>query len=260
MGIGGELSSQLAKLKCKISILDINEELGKNKKDEILSQGYKNVESYVCDVSNYDQVKQVMKQAQANFGPVDILINNAGISQQSARIIKSAATQYTKVLSVNLHSCFHTLEFVIKNMVKNNKGHIVNMSSASGYLPFMTMSDYSASKGGIINFHESLKLELDAEGADKVQTTLICPFFIKTELTKAVDENLKMDLKKSVKRMINGILQNEGYVMIPFSLNFMILAKNILPYYFFSSSITYNGIKKLEKMEKDRDEAFKKTY
>lgn len=48
--------------------------------------------------------------------------------------------------------------------------------------------------------------------------------------------------------------------MIPFSLNFMILAKNILPYYFFSSSITYNGIKKLEKMEKDRDEAFEKIY
>jgi len=141
--------------------------------------------AYACNVSEYDQVGAVVKQAIADLGKIDFLINNAGIWKY-APIGQLTPEQWRETLSVNLDGVFHFTRWVVPHMKAQKEGRIVHISSTAGQRGEPFHSHYAASKGAIISFTKSLATELADDG---ILVNCIAPGWVDTEMSeKALKE------------------------------------------------------------------------
>jgi 3-oxoacyl-[acyl-carrier protein] reductase len=163
-GIGKEIALSLARNGAQIIVTDITDaifEVGK----EIEALGSKAL-PIKCDVSEYEQAKNVEQQVTEKFERVDILVNNAGIYPQKP-FLDMSADDWNKVLSVNLNGVFHCTKAVLPKMMKQKYGKIVNIASIAGaVVGFQNLSHYSASKAAIAGFTKSLALEMAPHGVN----------------------------------------------------------------------------------------------
>ena len=126
-----------------------------------------------------------MKDVIADFGQVDILINNAGITKDNL-LMRMSEDDFDKVIEVNLKSIFNMTKAVQRTMLKQRHGSIVNMSSVVGVKGNAGQANYAASKAGMIGFSKSMALEL---GSRNIRTNVLAPGFIETEMTAKLDED-----------------------------------------------------------------------
>ena len=190
-GIGAAIAKKLASHGAKIALVDINENDLSARKDEIISDGGV-AEFFKCDVSDWDDVKQTADKIVEKFGRIDILVNNAGITRDNL-IMRMTPDDWDIVLSVNLKGAFLFTKAVIRPMMKNRYGKIVNISSVVGIFGNAAQANYSASKAGLIGLTKSTAKELASRG---IRCNAVAPGFIETEMTKnlpekAVDEFLQ---------------------------------------------------------------------
>ena len=190
-GIGAAIAKKLASHGAKIALVDINENDLSARKDEIISDGGA-AEFFKCDVSDWDDVKQTADKIVEKFGRIDILVNNAGITRDNL-IMRMTPDDWDIVLSVNLKGAFLFTKAVIRPMMKNRYGKIVNISSVVGIFGNAAQANYSASKAGLIGLTKSTAKELASRG---IRCNAVAPGFIETEMTKnlpekAVDEFLQ---------------------------------------------------------------------
>lgn len=142
------------------------------------------VKAYQSDAAKFDQAETLVAQVLEDFGSVDVLINNAGITKDNL-LMRISEEDFDRVIEVNLKSVFNMTKAVQRSMLKQRHGSIINMSSIVGVQGNAGQTNYAASKAGIIGFSKSVALEL---GSRNIRCNVIAPGFIETEMTQKLDE------------------------------------------------------------------------
>ena len=198
-GIGKQIALELASQGYNIALnyRKQNEELEALKK-EIESQNVKCLTVY-GDVSNYEDVEKFIKEVIKEFGKIDVLVNNAGITKDML-LMRMKKEDFESVIDVNLIGTFNVTKNVIPYMMKARNGKIVNISSVVGISGNAGQTNYSASKAGIIGFTKSLAKEVASRN---INVNAIAPGFIKTDMTDVLKEEVKEEISKTIplKRM-----------------------------------------------------------
>lgn len=148
-----------------------------------LSNGDTKVKGYRSDASKFDEAEQLIEAIVADFGTIDIVVNNAGITKDGL-LMRMTEENWDDVMNINLKSVFNVTKAASKVMMKNRKGAFINMSSVVGVQGNAGQANYSASKAGIIGFSKSVAKEL---GSRNIRTNVVAPGFIRTEMTDVLD-------------------------------------------------------------------------
>ena len=160
-GLGRELALQFYKQKSTIILMDINKSGCEETREYVHSVGGvgNSVFIFTCDVSQFNLVKDSIEDIQRSIGDISILVNNAGIVNTRS-LSDISAEQYARTVSVNLLAHAWTTKCCLPAMIANRKGHIVTVSSILGLLACNKISEYCASKFGVVGFHESLATDM----------------------------------------------------------------------------------------------------
>jgi acetoacetyl-CoA reductase len=157
------------------------------------------IPTYKFDVGNFDAVADGVAQIEQDIGPVEILVNNAGITRDGS-LHKMSLEQWTQVLQTNLSSCFNTCRAVIGGMRDRGFGRIVNIASINGQMGQFGQANYAAAKSGMHGFTKSLAQEGAAKG---ITVNLVAPGYVDTEMVRAVPPQV---LEKIIARIPAGRL------------------------------------------------------
>jgi len=152
---------------------------------ELISKGVK-AKGYKSNAASFDEAQKLADDVVSEFGSIDVLVNNAGITKDNL-LMRISEEDFDKVIEVNLKSVFNMTKAVQRTMLKQRKGSIINMSSVVGVKGNAGQTNYAASKAGIIGFSKSVALEL---GSRNIRSNVIAPGFIETEMTAKLDENV----------------------------------------------------------------------
>lgn len=150
---------------------------------ELNAKGIKS-KGYQSDAASFDGAQKLAQEVLTEFGSIDVLVNNAGITKDNL-LMRISEEDFDKVIEVNLKSVFNMTKAVQRTMLKQRKGSIINMSSVVGVKGNAGQTNYAASKAGIIGFSKSVALEL---GSRNIRSNVIAPGFIETEMTAKLEE------------------------------------------------------------------------
>ncbi|CAI3326574.1 3-oxoacyl-[acyl-carrier-protein] reductase [Enterococcus cecorum] len=145
------------------------------------------------DISNSEEVKQMVKQAN-EFAPVTILVNNAGITNDKL-MLRMNEQDFEQVLKVNLTGSFNMTQQLLKGMLKQRKGTIINISSVSGLMGNIGQANYAASKAGLIGFTKTVAREIAPR---KITCNAIAPGFIETDMTSELSDKIREEMTKNI--------------------------------------------------------------
>ena len=181
--IGGEILNLLNKSKANIIATGTNLE-----KLENINTKYKNVTIKKFDISDHKSIENFVNECNEIFqGKINILINNAGITMDNLSI-RMKDEEWNRVININLTSSFLISKNIIKKMLKNKNGKIINITSVVGHTGNVGQANYAASKSGIIGMSKSLALEY---GKKNITVNCVSPGFIKSEMTDKIADNFK---------------------------------------------------------------------
>ena len=181
-GIGRMMAVRFGKLGCYLSLSDINMQGLEQTKQECLLAGIPadKIYTFQLDVASREGIREAAASAQATFGTVTVLVNNAGIV--SAKQTTDLSDQMVeRTFAVNTLSHFYTIKEFLPAMIEKKRGHVVTIASMAAFSGIPMLSDYTASKAGAFMCDESLRHELSKLGhSSYIKTTCICPYFINT--------------------------------------------------------------------------------
>ncbi|WP_028307379.1 3-oxoacyl-[acyl-carrier-protein] reductase [Desulfitibacter alkalitolerans] len=192
-GIGKAIATALALANAAVVVNSIDEQEAADTAQELNALGKKAV-GIRGDVSNSEEVEALVKQVQDIYGKITILINNAGITKDGL-LMRMKEEDWDKVLDINLKGTFNCTKACIKDMVKQKKGSIVNISSVVGISGNAGQTNYSASKAGVIGFTKSLAKEVGNRG---IRVNAVAPGFIDTDMTGKLPEELVARIKEQI--------------------------------------------------------------
>ncbi len=185
-GIGAAIALRLAKDGFSIALNDISERSFENNDimEKITALGVK-CEKYIADVSSHSECESFVKKVKEDFGSIDALVNNAGITRDGL-LLRMAEENYDDVIRINQKSVFNMTKFVGAVMLRQKSGKIVNLASVAGLYGNPGQMNYSASKGAVIAMTKTAAKELGSRG---INVNAVAPGFIKTPMTdKLTDE------------------------------------------------------------------------
>jgi len=170
----------------------------------IKSKGYKS------NAADFNEAQKLVDDVMADFGNIDILINNAGITKDNL-LMRMSEEDFDAVMNINLKSVFNMTKAVQKIMLKNRAGSIVNMSSVVGVKGNAGQANYAASKAGMIGFTKSIALEL---GSRNIRCNAIAPGFIETEMTAKLNEDVVKGWRESIPLKRGGTPEDVANVCV----------------------------------------------
>ena len=182
-GIGKAIAEECVRQGATVAFTYLSsEEKARALEVELTANGGK-AKGFRSDASNFDQAQQLVDDVVAEFGTVDVLVNNAGITRDTL-LMRMTEEQWDEVINTNLKSAFNLTKAVQKPMLKARSGSIINMSSVVGVKGNAGQANYAASKAGLIGFTKSIAAEL---GSRNIRCNAIAPGFIETEMTDALN-------------------------------------------------------------------------
>lgn len=186
-GIGRAIALRLAEDGCAVAVnyasrADAAEEVV----DAITEAGGRAI-AVGADVSDADAVAAMFAQVTEQLGPVTVLVNNAGITDDDL-LLRMKEEQFRRVIEVNLTSAFHCTKAALRGMLKAKAGRIINVASVSGIAGNPGQANYAASKAGLIGFTKSIAKEVGARG---ITANVIAPGYIETDMTDALGDEVK---------------------------------------------------------------------
>jgi len=183
-GIGRAVAQRCAEEGANIAFTYLSSvEKGQALEEELSAIGIK-AKGYRSDAADFTAAQALIDAVVADFGQLDVLINNAGITRDNL-LMRLNEEAWDEVLRVNLKSCFNTVKAATRQLMKQRSGSIINMTSVVGLKGNAGQANYAASKAGIIGFTKSVALEL---GSRNIRCNAIAPGFIETEMTAVLDE------------------------------------------------------------------------
>ncbi|HHH55379.1 MAG TPA: 3-oxoacyl-[acyl-carrier-protein] reductase, partial [Bacteroidetes bacterium] len=201
-GIGKAIAMKFAENGADIAFTDIRrDENMENVEKELSSFGVK-AKGYASDASSFQSSADTVTEILKDFGKVDILVNNAGITRDNL-LMRMTEQDWDLVMNINLKSVFNLTKQILRPMMKQRSGSIINISSVVGVFGNAGQANYSASKAGIIGFTKSVAKEL---GSRNIRSNAIAPGFIETEMTKTLPEEVRKGFLDAIplKRMGSG--------------------------------------------------------
>ena len=182
-GIGKACAKELAKAGFDVAVIYAGNEAAANETVSELKAMNVEAEAYKCDVSDAESVNKCVSKVMEKFGRIDVLVNNAGITRDNL-MLRMNHDDWNAVINTNLTGAFNMTKPIVKIMMEQRSGSIVNMSSIVGVMGNAGQANYSAAKAGLIGFTKSLAKEL---GSRNIRVNAIAPGFIKTDMTKGLD-------------------------------------------------------------------------
>lgn len=226
-GIGRALCEELACAEAVIIAADINIEGAEQVATELNRKGG-NARAAALDVTDAEAVKVLIHRTAAEYGRLDYMFNNAGISV-GAEVRDMSLEHFRSILDTNLYGVIYGSICAYEIMVKQGFGHIVNTASTAGLIPMPVQVPYSATKFGVVGFSKALRLEAAALG---VRVSVVCPGFVRTGIFDAMPF-LKVDKQKIYEKIpkmvepnraaqiiLKGVRKNKAVIVFPFSARF----------------------------------------
>jgi 3-oxoacyl-[acyl-carrier protein] reductase len=199
-GIGKGIAEKYAEQGCNIAFSFASSVDKANALEEELSSKYGvKVKGFQSNAADFDSSQKLVDDVVAEFGRIDILINNAGITRDNL-LMRMSEDQWDEVMNVNLKSVFNLTKASLRTFLKQKSGSIINMSSVVGVMGNAGQGNYAASKAGIIGFSKSMAKEL---GSRNIRCNVIAPGFIETEMTADLGED-------ALKKWTDGIPLKRG--------------------------------------------------
>ncbi|HET7818881.1 MAG TPA: 3-oxoacyl-[acyl-carrier-protein] reductase [Bacteroidia bacterium] len=186
-GIGKSIAKKFAEEGANVVFTFLSSvEKGKELENELSSLGIK-AKGFQSDAANSKACEDLVNEVVNQFGTVDVLVNNAGITRDNL-LMRMTELQWDEVMNANLKSVFNLTKAIQRPMLKARKGSIINMASVVGIEGNAGQANYAASKAGIIGFSKSIAQEL---GSRNIRCNAVAPGFIETEMTAALDPKIK---------------------------------------------------------------------
>jgi 3-oxoacyl-[acyl-carrier protein] reductase len=201
-GIGEALVMAFAAQGADVAFTYLNSEEKANKIAENAAAHGVKVLAFKSDAADFSQAEKLTDDVVSTFGKIDILINNAGITKDTL-ILRMSEEQWDDVMRINLKSVFNLTKHVLKNMLKNKRGSIINMGSVVGVFGNAGQANYAASKAGIIGFSKSIAKEVGSRG---IRCNVIAPGFIETDMTQSLTDEQRKSYEENIplKRLGSG--------------------------------------------------------
>ena len=208
-GIGKTTAELFSKSGAHVVCIARNEEKIKNLATTISRNGHS--ASYnSCDISDGDLLQDTIKSVINDYGKIDILINNAGVTRDSL-VLRMKNHQWDEVLNTNLKGAFYATKSVLRSMMKNKYGRIINITSIVGLQGNSGQSNYAASKAGLIGFTQSIAKEVASRG---ITVNCIAPGWIDTEMTNELPQEMKYELLKNIPVGKTGTAEDIAYTAL----------------------------------------------
>jgi 3-oxoacyl-[acyl-carrier protein] reductase len=193
-GIGHAIALRLASEGARVASVSRTEANAKKTAEEINALRTESAKAYTVDVSNHSDVQKIGAQILEDFGRVDILINNAGVTRDGLSM-RMSVDDWDTVLNTNLKGAFNFTQSVVRSMIKQRSGRIINISSVIGLIGNAGQANYAASKAGLIGLTKSLARELASR---TITVNAVAPGFIVTDLTEALPEPVKQAIQSRI--------------------------------------------------------------
>ncbi len=193
-GIGKGIAEVFAKQGANVAFTYSSSVESANQLEEELKAMGVNAKGYKSNAANFEEAQKLVDSVLEDFGTIDVLINNAGITKDNL-LMRMSEEDFDAVIDINLKSVFNMTKAVQRTMLKNRNGSIINMSSVVGVKGQAGQANYAASKAGMIGFTKSIALEL---GSRNIRCNAIAPGFIETEMTAKLGEEVTKAWKDAI--------------------------------------------------------------
>ncbi len=198
-GIGHAIAKKFAAQGCNVAFTFVSsEEKAMQLEAELTALGVK-AKAYKSDAGSYSDAEKLVDEVSKEFGAIDVLVNNAGITRDNL-ILRMSEEQWDEVIQANLKSVFNLTKHVSKLMLRQKSGSIINLTSIIGEMGQGGQSNYAASKAGVIGFTKSIA---DEFGSRSIRCNAIAPGFIETDMTDVLSDEVKKSILEKIpmKRM-----------------------------------------------------------
>ncbi len=186
-GIGEAIAKRLAAEGAKVAVVSRTESNSAKVADALNAEAEGTARPYAVDVADFDAVQSVGEKILTDFGRCDVLVNNAGITRDTLAM-RMSSEDWDAVLQTNLKGAFNFTRAVLRTMVKQRSGRIINISSVSGLMGLAGQANYAASKAGLIGMSKSIARELASRG---ITVNVVAPGFIETDMTAVLNEEIR---------------------------------------------------------------------
>ena len=205
-GIGKAIALRFAQEGANIAFTDlaIDEEHGGLETERELNALGVKAKGYASNAADFAQTEATVKQVVADFGSVEILVNNAGITKDGI-MLRMTEQQWDAVIAVNLKSAFNFIHALVPVMMRQRGGSIINMASVVGVHGNAGQSNYAASKAGLIALAKSIAQEMGSRG---IRANAIAPGFIETAMTAALPEEVRRDWEQKIPLRRGGSVED----------------------------------------------------
>lgn len=242
-GIGRILAEELAAAGASLVLWDIDAKGLDRVRGGLAKAGY-SADVYVCDLASREQVASVAAETLAKSGPVDVLINNAGIVSGDS-LLDLSDEQIDRTFAVNTMALFWTVRAFLPSMQERGRGHIVTVASAAGLAGTARLTDYCASKFGAVGFDESLRMELRQSGSPIV-TTVVCPYYTATAMFSGASTRFSWLLpilkpEYVARRTVAAIRSNRRRLIMPRFI-YTVFLNRLLPVPWFDALMAFFGV------------------
>jgi len=193
-GIGKSIAEECVKHGAKVAFSYVSsDDKAKALEQELAAMGGIS-KGFKSNAAVYDDAQKLVEDVVTEFGTIDVLVNNAGITRDTL-LMRMSEEQWDEVMTTNLKSAFNVTKAVLKPMLKARSGSIINMSSVVGVSGNAGQSNYAASKAGLIGFTKSIAQEL---GSRNIRCNAIAPGFIETEMTEVLDQKVVEEWRNAI--------------------------------------------------------------
>ncbi len=189
-GIGHAIAARLSREGARVACVSRTETNAKRTADELNAARNDSARAYPVDVADHAAVQKVAAQILKDFGRVDVLINNAGVTRDGLSM-RMSVEDWDAVINTNLRGAFNFVQAVQRSMIKQRSGRIINISSVIGLIGNAGQTNYAASKAGLIGFTKALARELASRS---ITVNAIAPGFIVTDMTGALSEEIQKQI------------------------------------------------------------------
>jgi 3-oxoacyl-[acyl-carrier protein] reductase len=203
-GIGQAIAARLASGGARVACVSRSEENAKRTADELNKARADTAKHYAVDVADHAAVQKVGAQILEDFGKIDILVNNAGVTRDGLAM-RMSIEDWDTVINTNLRGAFNFTQSILRSMIKQRSGRIINITSVIGLIGNAGQTNYAASKAGLIGFTKSLARELASRN---ITVNAVAPGFITTDMTAGLSDEIKTTIQAQIPLGKTGTPEN----------------------------------------------------